>query len=73
MNKYKPVYGLLSIRIWIFLVSQYGSALDPLQGGESQLPQNPAVFSTPFFSQITIEKLISTLHSKLTMEKILQQ
>ena len=30
-------------------------------GGESQLPQTAAAFNTPFFSRITIEKLIQTL------------
>ena len=57
----KPVYDLLSSKNRIFLVLQHGSALDPLRGGESQLPQTPAAFNTPFFSRITIENLIQSL------------
>ena len=34
---------------------QHGSALDLLWGGESQLPQAPALFKAPFFKWITIE------------------
>ena len=45
----KPVYGLSSSKNQISLIRQHGSVLDPLQGEESQLPQNPAAFNTPFF------------------------
>ena len=57
----KPVYDLLNSKNWIFLVPQHGSGLDMLRGEESQVPQTPAAFNTPFFSGITIEKLIQTL------------
>ena len=58
----KSAYGLLSSKNQNFLVSQHGSALDSLWGGELQAPQTPAAFNTPFFSRITIEKLIQTLN-----------
>ena len=45
----------------IFLVLHHDSALELLWGGESQLPQTAAAFNTPFFSQITIKKLIQIL------------
>ena len=61
MKNNKLVYDLLSGKNWIFLVPQHGSALDMLRGEESQVPQTPAAFNTPFFSRITIEKLIQTL------------
>ena len=38
----------------------------PAVEGESQLPQTPAAFNTPFFSRITIEKLIQTLAEQIT-------
>ena len=47
----KSVYGLLRSKNQVFLVPQHGFVLDPLQGGESQLPQTPPAFNTPFFSQ----------------------
>ena len=47
----KPVYDLLS-SFWenqVSLVPQDGPVLDLLEGGDSQLPQTPAAFNTPFF------------------------
>ena len=57
-----PVYGLLSSKNQISVVSQHGSALDLVRGGELQLSQTLATFNIPFFSQITIEKFIQTLY-----------
>ena len=53
--------GLLNSKNRIFLVPQHEPALDPLRREELQLPQTPAAFDTPFFSRITIGKLIQTL------------
>ena len=50
----------------VIIIPQHGSVLDPLRGMESKLPQNPAAFNTPFFSRITIEKLIRTLNTYTT-------
>ena len=52
----------------IFMVPQHSSALDLQRGGKSQLLQIPAAFITPFFSQITIEKLTQTLCADQTGE-----
>ena len=51
----------MSTKNHIFLVPQQGSSLDLLWGEESQLLQMPVAFNTPFFPQVTIEKLIQTL------------
>ena len=50
-----------AVKIELKPVHQHGSALESLQGGEPYIPQDPAAFNTPFFSQITIKKLIQTL------------